>query len=140
MKQIKDLINPENPTMPRSSKCSETVLPMKTKLLDSIFAVMTAVYGQKWTSLLIDEQMIDDMQKVWGHHLRDADEASVKTALQKMPSEYPDWPPTVGQFLALCKVGRDPDMQPKLPKPRGDETIALESLEEIKRLLRRCEK
>jgi len=79
--------------------------------------------------------MLNDMQTVWGHHLRNIDLDQIKAALDRLPREYPNWPPTVGQFLELTKVGKDPLMKPALPKPRGDEKIALDALAEMKEIL-----
>ena len=94
---------------------------MATPVLDRLFAVMTAVYGQKWTSLVIDEQMLNDMQQVWGHNLRNVDLDQMKLALDRLPREYPNWPPTVGQFAELCEACKVVEYNPRLPKPRTEE-------------------
>jgi len=111
---------------------------MATPVLDRLFAVLTAVYGQKWTSLVIDEQMLNDMQQVWGHHLRDVDLDQMKTALDRLPTEYPNWPPTVGQFLELCKACKVVEYNPRLPKPRteANEKAAAEAFAELKIILK----
>jgi hypothetical protein len=74
------------------------------------------------------------MRNVWGHTLMDVEPLVMKSVLDKLPQEYPNWPPTVGQFLELCKVGIDPAMRPSLPKPRGDEKIALDALAQMKKI------
>jgi hypothetical protein len=110
-----------------------------------VFAVLTAIYGQKWTSLVIDEQMLVDMQTVWGHHLRDINLDQVKIALDRLPREYPNWPPTVGQFAELCEACAElceackvVPYNPQLPKPRTEasEKVALKALAEIKGILK----
>jgi len=106
------------------------------KLLNRLFAVLGAQYGQKWTSLIQNEDSENAVRNVWGQGLKDIDPAKMKSALDSLPFEYPDWPPTLGQFLALCKVGDDPSMRFQLPKPRGDEQIATEALAEMKKILK----
>ena len=98
--------------------------------------MLTAIYGQKWTSLIIDEQMLEDMQKVWSHHLRKEPVEDIKKALDRLPREYPNWPPTVGQFLELCRIGKDPSLPEfvSLPRPWGDEKIANDAFAELRRM------
>ena len=108
---------------------------MNNNLLTRLFAVLAAQYGSKWTSLIQNEDAENAMRNVWGSTLHSVDPVVIKSVLDRLPVEYPNWPPTVGQFLELSKAGHDPTMQPGLPKPRGDEKIALESLAEIKTIL-----
>lgn len=75
------------------------------------------------------------MEKVWGMTLASIATETIKQVLATLPKEYPNWPPTVGQFLELCKVGKDPILRQALPKPRGDEKIALQALNEMKQKL-----
>jgi hypothetical protein len=103
-----------------------------------VFAVLTAIYGQKWTSLVIDEQMLVDMQTVWGHHLRDINLDQVKIALDRLPREYPNWPPTVGQFAELCEACKVVPYNPQLPKPRTEamEKAAEEAFKQLRGILK----
>ena len=111
---------------------------MATPVLDRLFAVMTAVYGQKWSSLVIDEQMLNDMQQVWGHHLRNVDLDQMKLALDILPKEYPNWPPTVGQFAELCDACKKTEYNPQLPKPRTEasEKVAEDALKQMREILK----
>ena len=119
--------------------CSDSVTksPMSDKILVRLFAVLSAQYGNRWTSLIQNEASDNAMRKVWGETLVDVEPEVIKSVLDRLPTEYPNWPPTVGQFLELTKVGKDPNMKPALPKPRGDEKIALEALAEISDILGR---
>ena len=100
--------------------------------------MLTTIYGQKWTSLIVDEAMLEDMQKTWGHYLAGTDAQTIKQALDKLPTEYPEWPPTVGQFLQVCKIGKDPSMQPSLPKPAPErnEELAFEAFTQLRKILK----
>lgn len=133
MKQIETYLNLITPP---SCEDSPQECKMNDKILTRLFAVLSAQYLQKWTSLIQNDDAENAMRKVWGDILFAVDPIDIKTALDRLPVEYPDWPPTAGQFLALCKVGKDPSMRPALPKPRGDETIALDALAEISKILR----
>ena len=108
---------------------------MNNNLLTRLFAVLSAQYGVKWTSLIQNEDAENAMRNTWGETLMDIDPVVIKIVLNRLPTEYPNWPPTVGQFLALCKAGNDPTMQQTLPKPRGDEKIAMDALAEMKRIV-----
>ena len=105
------------------------------KLVIRLFAVLAAQYGNRWTSLIQNEESDNAMRKVWGEGLVDINPEKIKSAVDMLPNEYPSWPPTMGQFLALCKIGDDPIRRPQLPKPRGDEKIALDALAEINQIL-----
>lgn len=98
------------------------------------------MYGQKWTSLITDEGTLHAMELIWGKVLSKVDPAQIKVSLDRLPDEYPDWPPTVGQFRAVCKIGKDSQMQPALPKPPGDEAIALDALAEMTEIIKRNKK
>ena len=134
MEHIKNLLNPTTQKSGNHSK------PEPKKLDDRVttrlFGALHALYGHKWSSLIVDDDMLNTMMNAWGHTLADIEPQTIKTVMDKLPMEYPNWPPTVGQFLELCKVGKEPAMRPQLPKPRGNEQIALDALAEMKRILR----
>ena len=134
MEHVSKLIDPQNLTTQGLSKCSEAEsLPIP--VLDRVFAVLTAIYGQKWTSLIIDEQMLADMQKVWGHHLRNTELDQIKAALEYLPATHPEWPPTIGQFMELVKSERLPEFR-SLPRPWPSEEVAEPAFDELKKILR----
>ena len=66
---------------------------------------MAIKYGHKWSSQFPDDAFIDDAKKVWSLDLKGLDNDQIKQGLDTMVKEYPTWPPTVGEFLELCKVG-----------------------------------
>ena len=94
------------------------------------------MYGQKWTSQITDDQMLDDLQKVWGYHLAKFSPDEIKRSLDALPKSYPEWPPTVGQFMELCDVGRDtlPEFK-ALPRPWGSSDAAEPAFEELRKIL-----
>lgn len=60
------------------------------------------MYGQKWISLFQGDEAIEMWRVTWASGLQvDADQ--IKYALSLIGAEFPDWPPTFGQFKALCE-------------------------------------
>ena len=61
----------------------------------------------------------------------------IKYALDIVVDNYPEWPPTVGQFKQLCKLSEiEPDyVAPRLDNPSKPETVAA-SLAEMMRSLK----
>jgi len=81
--------------------------------------------------------MLVDMQKVWAYHLRDITVAEIKVALDKVPKDYPTWPPTVGEFMELCNFGKDhlPEFK-SLPRPYSAPEIAMPAFEQLRSVLK----
>jgi len=75
------------------------------------------------------------MRKCWGAALSGTSAEDVGKALSKLPVDFPDWPPTIGQFLAVCKIGTDPILRQSLPKPPGDRDKAMKAFAEMKKIL-----
>ena len=109
---------------------------MDDKVITRIFAVLAAQYGSRWTSLIQNEESETATRRVWADTLVGKDMAKIKAALDGLPKNYPNWPPTVGQFLELCSVGES-DLQEfkSLPRPEGDPDIAAAAFAEMKRIL-----
>ena len=59
------------------------------------------LYGQKWVSLFQGDESIETWRVTWASGL-DVSAEQIKHALSLIGSEYPEWPPTFGQFKALC--------------------------------------
>ena len=66
---------------------------------------MAVKYSHKWTSQFSDDDFIDDAKKIWAMDLSGLTPDQIKQGLDMTAAEYPEWPPTVGQFKQLCKVG-----------------------------------
>ena len=56
-------------------------------------------YAQKFTSVFKDENEISSWVETWSALECDVD--SMKAALARLPTEFPEWPPTFGQFKTL---------------------------------------
>ncbi len=101
--------------------------------------VLAAQYGSRWSTQIQTKATELAVRKVWGEALAPFSADQIKVALDKLPDHHPEWPPSVGEFKLVCKIGVDPNLVPashQLDKPR-DEKLALDSLGEMKRILGR---
>ena len=56
-------------------------------------------YGQKFTTSFKDENEIEGWIETWAQ--LDCDLVAMQAALKILPTQFPEWPPTLGQFKAL---------------------------------------
>lgn len=63
-----------------------------------IWAVMSEMYAQKWTSHYGEI----DAHNIWIKTLSAVSTDAIKNALEACLIAYPDWPPTLPQFRFLC--------------------------------------
>ena len=134
MKKINELVDVAN--LPTQTQCSSSRIGLSKQaeaVVTRLFAVLAAQYGHKWTSLITDEATLHSMELAWGSALEGINPMAIKQALDRLPSMNPNWPPTVGQFKEICNVGQDPVLLPQLPKPRCDEKVALDAIEQMKK-------
>ena len=86
-------------------------------------------YAQKFTSLFKEESEIESWLDLWSQLACDVH--SMQAALARLPTEFPDWPPTFGQFKALLESQPVPYLSlPLLVKtqPSPEQAEKLESL------------
>lgn len=90
---------------------------------NNVFKVFHGFYGNLFLSKFVNGQTGSDgvdqgvvsARAIWAHGLRDFDLSVVKTALTRTMDSHPEFPPTLPQFVALCKAC----------KPREAVTFAL---------------
>lgn len=79
---------------------------------NNVFKVFHGFYGNLFLSKFINGQTdasgtdlgVVSAAAIWGHGLRGFDLATVKTALSRTMDAHPEYPPTLPQFVALCKA------------------------------------
>lgn len=79
---------------------------------NNVFKVFHGFYGNLFLSKFVNGQMDADgvdqgvisARAIWSHGLRDFDLSTVKTALARTMDAHPEYPPTLPQFVALCKA------------------------------------
>lgn len=138
MKQLNELLPDPNQITVESCDSSEKPAPALNPRTVRLFEWFGAKYGHRWTSLITDDGTMELLVRSWAEDLAGIPDDAMRAAIQKCPTEFPDWPPTSGQFKQLCMVGRDPLMQPgrQLPKGIRDDALALSALGEMKRILK----
>jgi hypothetical protein len=85
------------------------------------------MYAQKFSSLFKDESEIEGWIDTWAE--LDCDAESVQAALKQLPVQFPDWPPTLGQFKALLTNQPKPYVAlppPVKTQPSAEQAAALE--------------
>lgn len=76
-----------------------------------LWQIFKEMYGQKWVCLFQGDEAIETWRITWSR--LDVTVGQIKIALSRLPREFPEWPPTYGQFLGLC----GPKPMLALPKP-----------------------
>ena len=98
------------------------------KIVSRVFAHFTVKYGHKWSSLFPegDLALYEESKSMWAEEMGGLTMEQIKYALDIVVDNYPEWPPTVGQFKQLCKLSEiEPDYVPlKLDNPAKPETVA----------------
>lgn len=66
-----------------------------------------------------------ELMAVWCSALGAIEPERIRVALEKVSTSYPEWPPTLGEFLLLCKPSIPaahrlliPDRSPREPIPQ----------------------
>jgi hypothetical protein len=87
------------------------------------------MYAQKFSSLFKDESEIEGWIDTWAE--LDCDAESVQAALKQLPVQFPDWPPTLGQFKALLTNQPKPYVAlppPVKTQPSAEQAAALQKV------------
>jgi hypothetical protein len=77
----------------------------KLSAIKQLYLRFDAMYMQKWRSYFTSTLVIEDWYKMWSHALS-SNGITVKmafAAIERCAKEYPKWPPTEGEFIALCR-------------------------------------
>lgn len=91
---------------------------------DAVFRAMHGFYGQLWLSKFATGQAGPDgadagvvsAKRIWAHGLRDFDATTVRMALRQCLERHPEFPPSLPQFVALCRSNQPREAyRPALP-------------------------
>ena len=97
--------------------------PPMPNAADAVFRAMHGLYGQLWLSKFATGQAGADgadagvvsAKAIWAHGLRDFDSGVVKLALRQCLERHPDFPPSLPQFVALCRANAPREVFRTLP-------------------------
>ena len=107
---------------------------------NNVFKVFHGFYGNLFLSKFVTGQVGSDgvdqgvvsARAIWAHGLRDFDAATVKTALMRVIDVHQEYPPTLPQFVALCRACKPREAyQAALPPAAQDPEIAKRALERM---------
>ena len=108
----------------RGSNPEKRAVPIES--VNQVFKVLHGAYGSlflaKFSTGELDEngkdKGIKSTRQVWAHGLRGMDGATITTALERVLDTHPEYPPTLPQFIALCKAAK-PSERPEELKQLG---------------------
>jgi hypothetical protein len=125
---------------PRQETSSPTP-PGRVQLINQLFATLSVTYP----SFLRADQRPDDLKRMWAAHLEEFSEARIEQAARKMVDQHATFPPTIGEFKALCNQGWErPEHRLVPPRARidydRDKSVGLAALANLKEIVRQeCE-
>jgi len=148
MKPIGHVVNqlPPRSTSPapaRSTRTEEGQNYWRGQPIDRLFVRLQQIYGHRWSSQFGTGAHVAKAHQAakaeWAQSLDGIHVDAVAQALEAMKREYVDWPPTLPQFLQLCRPQSAPYHKPAprlLEAPRNPE-VARAALAECRRILGR---
>ncbi len=74
-----------------------------SKMVEYIFTKFMNIYGNAWESRHRDEMDWKTTRETWADHLKEFEFEVIQKALHKVATKFPDWPPTLGQMVKLCR-------------------------------------
>lgn len=94
------------------------------EVVNQVFKVLHGSYGSlflaKFSTGELDEQGKDkgikSTRQVWAHGLRGMDSKTITSALERVLDVHPEFPPTLPQFIALCKAAKPPERPEELSR------------------------
>ena len=113
--------------------------PLPSAWVDRLFSRLAAFYGsQKLATMWVDADMAE-VKAVWAEQLGRFEPTSISAALQRLIDSGNQWPPTLPEFVELCRqsaVGRQQAQQfDALPAPGQSKTDAETAKRKVAELL-----
>lgn len=109
---------------------------MERQLIEQLFVRMSSIYGHLWSSRFASAAMLEAAKAEWASALYGLHVDAVTRAINACAKRH-KMPPTLPEFLALCKPEAAPYHKPApklLEAPRNPE-IARAALAECRRIL-----
>jgi hypothetical protein len=113
---------------------------MSDVLVRRLFARFAELYGAQKVAAMWGDVTIDALSPVWAKALSVYDVKTIAEAVHALPHRDSAWPPTLPEFMALCREQIKPDAyRPALPVPnrtKAEIAAGREQMDRIKSLLR----
>lgn len=98
-----------------TTRLNELALPKQTKLIDRVFVRLNSIYGPLWSSHYATEALLAAAKAEWRLTLGARTLGQIKLAFTACLTAHPDYPPTLGQFDALCRQRSGPWLGASMP-------------------------
>lgn len=111
---------------------SSTSLP--AEWVNRLFARMVAIYGSQKVGAMWEDSDIESVKAVWGQALGRFQPGSIGGAIQRLIDSGNGWPPTLPEFVELCRQSahdRNTAALLKLPPARTDNETAKRKVAEL---------
>lgn len=109
---------------------------LSEQLTSQLFIRLRSMYGHRWTSLFTSSEQATAMKAEWALALGSFTDAVIEKALSSSSREYVDFPPTLPQFMALCRMHEPRPTYRALPGPApSTREFSLQQLADIKAFL-----
>lgn len=87
------------------NQLSTSINPIPQAWIDALFAKMSALYGNKFTDMWRDSSM-QAIKSVWAQELGKLSRDELAKGANALMTQ--EWPPTLPQFIKLCRIEIDP--------------------------------
>src|SRR6478609_6817399 len=84
---------------------SEPLKALPSEWISRLFSRFQAIYGNRVATMWGDVDL-SEVRSVWADELSRFEAVDIKRALETMLIAYPDYPPTLPQFSAMCRDAR----------------------------------
>lgn len=88
-----------------SNQLSTSTNPIPDSWVDSLFSKMAALYGNKFLDMWRDLDLVS-IKTIWAQELGKLSREELVRGVNALSAQ--EWPPTLPQFLKLCRVTIDP--------------------------------
>lgn len=123
-------------TRPAPTRLPDLKQRLPEQLTSQLFIRLRSIYGHRWTSLFTSAEQATAMKAEWSLALGGFTDQVIEKALESSAREYVDFPPTLPQFMALCRMHEPRKVYQALPGPEpSTREFALGKLAELKELL-----
>lgn len=119
---------------------TEPPVEKNTDTANAVFKVFHGFYGNLFLLKFVNGQLnasgvdqgVISAQAIWSHGLRNFDLSTVKTALARTMDAHAEFPPTLPQFVALCKAAQPREVyHHALPAPAVDRSAHARKAREL---------
>lgn len=109
--------------------------PLPLAWVERIFDRMTAAYGVQKMSATWNGANTDEVKRTWARTLGRYPRSALAEAVEAMPDECGNWPPSLTEFVALVRSKvQAPEHRPALPVPRRTDAEIAAGAEQMRKI------